>query len=279
MTTEFKRVPAIDKCFSILQLFAESRHSLGISEISKQLELSKSTVFNIIYTLEDLEILEQSHDGKFQFGTQLYILGNETGKRSELIQTIHPYLDKINRETKLSAFLGIRSGLRAIIIDKVDTAYDIKISSEIGMHLSLLAGAGGKALLCQLKDEEIDQILTENPLKQFTSKTCIEKTRFKKEVLKIREEGIAFDDEEYIEGVVAFSVPLKTYRHDLQIAIWAVGLKQQVNSGSIPQNSDFLRKIANAINQRFSPVLTETDSGKGPGSQFFHKKQARRRNV
>jgi IclR family KDG regulon transcriptional repressor len=42
VTPEFKRVPAIDKCFSILQLFAESKHSLGISEIAKQLELSKS---------------------------------------------------------------------------------------------------------------------------------------------------------------------------------------------------------------------------------------------
>ncbi len=266
MTTEFKRVPAIDKCFAILQLFAESRHSLGISEISKHLELSKSTVFNIMYTLKDLEILEQCNDGKFQFGTQLYLLGNETGKRSELIQTIHPYLDKINRETKLSAFLGIRSDLRAIIIDKVDTAYDIKISSEIGMHLPLLAGAGGKALLCQLEDEEIDQILTQNTLKQLTSKTCIDKTRFKAEVLKIREEGIAFDDEEYIEGVVAFSVPLKTYRRDFQIAIWAVGLKQQVSSASITEISDFLRKISNAIHQRFSPAVTETGHGKGPES-------------
>jgi len=32
-------------------------------------------------------------------------------------------------------------------LDKVDTAYDIKVSSEIGMHLPLLVGAGGKALL------------------------------------------------------------------------------------------------------------------------------------
>ena len=263
MIPEFKRVPAVDKCFLILQLFAESKHSLGISEIAKQLELSKSTVFNIIYTLEDLDILEQCHNGKFQFGTRLYLLGNETGKRSELIQAIHPYLDKINRETKLSAFLGIRSGLRAIIIDKVDTAYDIKISSEIGMHLPLLAGAGGKAILCQLKDEEIDQILTENTLRQLTSKTCMDKARFKKEVLKIRKAGIAFDDEEYIEGVIGFSVPLKSYRPNLQIAIWAVGLKQQVSSGNIPEISHFLRKIATALNQRFSPAVTETGCGKG----------------
>lgn len=269
MKTEFKRVPALDKCFSILQLFAESKHSLGISEISKKLELSKSTVFNIIYTLEDLQILEQCQNGKFQFGTHLYLLGNETGKRSELIQTIHPYLVKINRETKLSAFLGFRSDLRAIIIDKADAAYDIKISSEVGMDLPLLAGAGSKALLCQLKDEEIDKILNENKLKRFTSKTCVDEIRFKKEISKAKEEGIAFDDEEYIEGVVAFAVPLKTHRNDLQVAIWAVGLKHQVGSASIPEISKFLLNVAREINLRFFPPILEPDYEKGPETQYI----------
>jgi len=55
MPNEFKKVPAIDKCFTILQLLAKSKQALGISEISKQLALNKSTVFNIIYTLKDIE--------------------------------------------------------------------------------------------------------------------------------------------------------------------------------------------------------------------------------
>ena len=66
-------------------------------------------------------------------------------------------------------------------IDKVDTAYDIKISSEIGMRLPLLADAGGKTLLCQLSNEEIDHIVTENALKQFTSNTCTDRREFIKD--------------------------------------------------------------------------------------------------
>ena len=259
MPTEYKKVPAIDKCFAILELLANSKQALGISEISKQLELNKSTVFNIMYTLKDIKILEQYRDGKFHFGTLLYLLGNSNGKRSDLIQTVHPYLAKINNETKLSAFLGIRSELRAIIIDKVDTAYDIKISSEIGMRLPLLAGAGGKALLCQLSNEEIDHIVTENALKQFTCTTCTDRSEFIKDVLKIREDGIAFDDEEYIEGIVAFALPLKAYQQDLQAAIWAVGLKQQVSPENVPKINKFLKRIATKINLRFSRTeMSET---------------------
>lgn len=257
MPNEFKNVPAIEKCFAILQYFAKSKQTLGISEISNQLELNKSTVFNIIYTLKNLEILEQYPDGKFHYGTLLYLLGNANGKKSELIQTVHPYLGKINLETHLSAFLGIRSDLRAVILDKVDTAHDIKISAEIGMRLPLLAGAGGKALLSQLSNPEIDQILSANSLKKFTGKTCTDKKVFKNDVLNIRKEGVAFDDEEYIDGVVGFAAPLATNRSDLQAAVWVVGFKQQVRKENKSNISNLLKKIAIEINHRFYKTTGE----------------------
>ena len=75
---------------------------------------------------------------------------------------------QLNQETKLSAFLGTRSGLRAVIIDKADTAFDIKIYSEIGMRIPLLAGAGGRVLLAQMPDDEVDDILSKNKIKKST---------------------------------------------------------------------------------------------------------------
>ena len=253
MPIEFKRVPAIEKCFSILDHLAYSNHPLGISEIAKQLSLNKSTVFHIIHTLTDLAVLEQDSKGKFRLGARLFTLRNIAGRDSDLIRTVHPFLRKINVETMLSAFLGIRIGLNAVIVDKVDTAFDIKISSEIGMRLPLLAGAGGKALLCQLSDSEIDGILDEVRLKKFTPHTRINKAAFKKSVLLTRQDGIAFDNEEYIEGVVAFAVPLKTHLNDLQAAIWAVGLSHQVSDKIHASVIQILKDAANAINHRFLP--------------------------
>jgi IclR family KDG regulon transcriptional repressor len=252
MSTEFKRVPAIDRCFAILQLFARTKRSLGISEIARELGQHKGTVFNAIHTLSSLEVLEKDINGKFRFGTTLYMLGNTAGRRSELIRTIHPYLDQINRNTKLSAFLGIRAGLNAIIIDKADTANDLKISSEVGMRLPLLAGAGGKALISQLPDNIIDQILLENDLKPYTPYSITDKTLYKNEIMKLREVGIAFEDEEYIKGIVAFAAPIKSYREDLQAAVWVVGVKEQVPQKRRIEISLFLKKTVEEINKRFS---------------------------
>ena len=263
MPNAIKNVPAIEKCFAILEYFAKSRQALGISEISKQLELNKSTVFNIIHTLKNLEILEQYPDGKFHFGTFLYLLGNASGKKSELIQTVHPFLEKINHRTKLSAFLGIRSGKHAVIIDKVDSVHSIKISGEIGMRLPLPAGAGGKALLSQLSDTEIDRILSARSLKRFTAKTCTDKKAFKRDVLNVRKEGVAFDNEEYLDGVVAFAAPLTTNRSDLQAAVWVVGLKQQVSSKRQSEITCFLKQISIDINHRFYQSTEEVKDERG----------------
>ncbi len=251
MTTEFKRVPAIDRCFTILQLFAKFKRPLGISEIARELGLYKSTVFNAVHTLSSLEVLEQDDDGKFRFGTTLYVLGNTAGRQSELIQTIHPYLDRINRRTKLSAFLGIRAGLNAVIIDKVDTANDLKISSEVGMRLPILAGAGGKALMSQLPDEAIDQILSDNILEPYTPYSITDSDNYKNEIMKLRDEGIAFENQEYIKGIIAFAVPIKSHRDNLQAAVWAVGLKEQVPENKQKEIIQFIKKTADEISSRF----------------------------
>jgi len=255
MTRHFKRVPAIDKSFAILKLLSESPPPLGISEISNRLSLSKSTVYNLMYTLEDLEIVEQTLEGKFRFGLQLYLLGNRSGRRSALIQTAHPYLEEINRATKLSAFLGIRSGRHAVIVDKVDSAFDIKVSTDIGMRLPLLAGAGGKALLSMLPDEEIDQLLDDANLKKFTPRTSTDKARFKQSVIRVREECFAFDDQEYIDGIVAMAVPIKTRQPKLQAAIWAVRLKQQARKGRLSSARKLMVDTADKLSTRF--MLTD----------------------
>ncbi|MBW1774901.1 MAG: IclR family transcriptional regulator [Deltaproteobacteria bacterium] len=250
MPPAFKRVPAIDKCFDILELLAQSKEPMGISGISGKLNLNKSTVFNIAHTLMDLNVLEHQPDGKFVFGTRFYILGNMAGKRSDLLQIAHPYLEKINEKTKLSAFLGLRSDRQVILIDKVDAAYGIKLSSEIGMQMPILAGAGIKAMLSQLSDEEIDKILVRTELKRYTPSSIIDKADFKEEILEVRKQGIAYDREEYIEGMVAFAIPVQAKGRDLQAAIWAVGLTRQVSEASMPELIGLLKEISEEINYR-----------------------------
>jgi IclR family KDG regulon transcriptional repressor len=148
-------------------------------------------------------------------------------------------------------FLGIRSGMRAVIIDKVNSTFDITVMSEVGMRIPLLAGAGGKALLSLLPDDEIDRILLKNDLKPFTPFSCTDKRKYKSMILETRETGIAFDLEEYIEGIRAFAVPLNLNNEGIVAAIWAVGLKDQIKNTQIDSYAEFLKGIAERIETLF----------------------------
>ncbi len=250
MPPAYKSVPAVDKCFAVLDLLSKTDKPFGISDISKKLALNKSTVFNMIYTLIDLKVLEDLGGGKFGFGPRLYMLGSASGKRSELIQVVHPYLEKINQETKLSTFLGIRSDLRTVLIDKADSAHGIRLSSEIGMQMPALGGVGIKAMLSQLSQAEVAGLLEKTDFRKYSPATIMDKKRYLKEIDKVRSEGIALDREEYMEGMVAVGVPIKTPNRQIQAAVWVVGLKQQIPPEAALSLSELLKGIAREINQR-----------------------------
>jgi IclR family KDG regulon transcriptional repressor len=254
---EFKRVPAVDKCFGVLELFAGCERPLFISEIARTLKYNKSTVYNILHTLADLDVLEHAKENTFRFGTTLYALGKSASNGSELISTVHPYLEEINQRTRLSVFLGIRSDGHAVVLDKVDSPEDIKVSSETGMRIPLLAGAGGKVLLSLLPDSELDDILSENRPKKFTPKSCADKKGYKELIKKARQDGFAFDDEEYIEGVRALAVPLHLHRDHLQAALWIVGLKSQIKIETLHSLRSILKETTKRIESRFflAPAL------------------------
>jgi DNA-binding IclR family transcriptional regulator len=197
-------------------------------------------------------VLEQHADGKFSFGTQMYVLGRVAGAQAELVTTVRPYLEEISRSSNFSAFFGIRSDLKAMIVDKVDAAVELRMTSDVGIRFPVFAGASGKALLCQLSDSEIDEILDRKELERFTPHTCVDKQEFKKAVLEVRERGVAVDVEEYLEGIAGVAVPLHTRRPGVEAAIWVVGLTRHISEGAIPQMCQRLKTVAEQLNMRFS---------------------------
>jgi DNA-binding IclR family transcriptional regulator len=251
MIPEYKAVPAVEKCFQILDLLAGSKKPLGISEIANYLNYHKSTVFNIVYTLTGLGILENGYQNKFTLGVQLYLLGRAAGSESELIHTVRPYLEKITEKTKLTAFLGIVSRGRVVILDKVDSPYGIRVSSEVGLSIPLVAGATGKVFLSLMSDDEVEKILSQKKMRQYTPFSCTNKTRFKHMIKEAREHGFAVDREEYIEGIRAVAVPLKVGKGRPLAALWVVGLSSQLKDELIPGYCLFLKKAEAEIASHF----------------------------
>ena len=249
---KFKRVPAVDKCFRILELVSDTPAPLGVTELAGRLNYNKSTVFNILHTLLDLGFLAEAPENKVIPGLRLHHLSRSSDLSTVLLSKIHPFLEEINRRMNLSVFLGIRSGLKAVIIDKVDSSQDIKVSSEIGMKIPLIAGSHGRALLAHLSEGQLDKLLSEMNLRKYSPKTPAGIREFRREIQKVREDLFAFDDEGYLEGIRSLAIPILLGRSYFQAAIWTVGLKNQISDDQIPGHRLFLKQVGERIEDLFS---------------------------
>lgn len=251
MTAEFKAVPAVYKCFHLIDLLVTGKTPLGVSAMASALGYHRSTVFNLAYSLLDLGILEKDEQGRFFPGVRFFQLGSTLPQKQSLIQAVRPFLEKINTETGLTAFLGIRSALNAVIIEKADAISGLKVSSEVGDSHPLFAGAGGKALLSQLSDTELDQLITDGNLVAFTSQSCVDKQEFFSIIQNVRKEGMAFDMEEYVDGIRAVAVPLPVSQR-VPAAIWAVGLKKKLPVDRLQAHGHFMAGIARTILEKLA---------------------------
>ncbi|THB81476.1 MAG: IclR family transcriptional regulator [Desulfobacteraceae bacterium] len=229
------QAPIVKKAFDILKAISRSREGLSISDLSKKLDIGKSTVHGIMAALEAQgAIIRDPVSKRFSSGPTLIELGRLTHERIDLKKIARPFLEELMETCEESVFLGIRNGDHATVIDIVESKKDFKITSPIGTSIPILAGAIGKVFLSQLPRSEATAFLEDKSLPRFTTNSITSKTTYLRELQRVRQNGYALDDEEYISGVRAVASPVGGFSEGLA-AIWVVGFKAGLRSEKIDQ--------------------------------------------
>src|SRR3989339_67652 len=216
------QAPIIKKAFVILDVISKSNQGLRISEISSRLDISKSTVHGITAALEDVgALVRDSVSKRYTTGLTLMTLGKAAYERIDFKNIARPIMEDLMEQCQESVFLGVRNGESVTVIDIIESRKDFKITSPIGTTLPLMAGAVGKLFLSQMDSHDIEKYLHANPLVRYTANTIIDSDLYAKELEKVRQSGIATDDQEYLSGVRAVAAPIKKYGAHIP-ALWVV---------------------------------------------------------
>ena len=242
-------VPALEKAVRILDYLEENEELTSLSDISKQLEIPKSTVFRILKTLEKYHFIEQDKEkALFSLGPKLLSLANSARKDLNLIKISLPYLEELTRTTGLTSKLGVLKDEEVLVVNRINSNKDITVSTNIGSRFPIHAGASSKILLASLPDNRIDQILFSS-LERYTENTITDKNTIKKMLKKIRKNGYAEDKGEYLEGIRALACPVYNYENQIIAAVSLVYLNT-VNSGEKKEELLIpLRKCADSISK------------------------------
>ena len=221
--------PSVKKAFKILQMIADAPSGLGVSELSKRLNMGKSTVHGITMGLEALGVLVRDPiQKKYNLGYTLLELSRRAYARIELRDFVRGPMERLMEKVGETLFLGIMNGDHVTILDVVESRHEMKITSPPGTRLPLLAGATGKVFLSQVEEKKAKEIIQKMGLVRFTSKSILDQKKFLKEVEETKKKGYAIDDEEYMLGVRAIAAPIQTASPPLA-AVWVVGFTSSLD--------------------------------------------------
>lgn len=203
-------VPAIERAVRILNALKDGPSEYGVSELSKSLEINKSTVHGIVRTLSKHRMLEQDpNTRKYRLGPGLIELGGVARAGRDLRQVAHPFLVKLTERIGETVLLGVFEDDGITIIDRVEPGGEYHITASSGQRLPFAAGSFGRAFLAWMTDDQVDRLLTTHGLNRYTETTTTDLERFKDALRKVRQQGYSVDDrEQYLQGVWAVSAPI-----------------------------------------------------------------------
>lgn len=215
-------IPMLERSLRALELLSQSGEGLSLAELSQQLAAPKSSVFNILATLEHHGYIRPDNGtGRFILTPKLYRVGSPAVNRMSLKQTLHPLLAELVEQTGETANLGILEGGEAYYIESIEGPSRVRVAVAPGERLDLHATALGKVLLAHLPPDHIEVLLQQRPLTARTPYTVTELEALREELALIRERGYALDNEEDHLDIRCIGAPVRDHT---DVVIAAVSL-------------------------------------------------------
>ena len=244
------KAPIVGKAFQVLRLIARNPGGLTLSEVARELGIGKSTVHGIVSALlEEGALGRDLRTKKFTLGVTVIELGRSAHGRIDLKDAARPFMEKLMAQIQESVFLGVRNVDHVTILDIVESTRNLKITSPVGTTIPLLAGATGKLFLASMPEGQVTELLRVKGLPRYTEHPITDHRRYLQDIRKVRRDGMAFDDEEYISGVRAAAASIKTGDQSMS-AIWVVGFKPSMSDEKMQQLVAFMKSAADGISRR-----------------------------
>lgn len=199
---------AIDKAFSLLVAFGDQASSgLGVSELARRTNLSKSTAYRVLGMLERNDMVERIGTA-YRLGSRLHELGlavyapGQDRVRDQLL----PYLTDLFESTRQTVHLGVLYGDEVVYLAKLYGHRTMAAPSRIGGRLPAHCTAVGKALLAYRPSG--GRVLDGRPLPALTPRSITDPAVLSAELIRIRHEGIAVEREESRLGMTCVAAPV-----------------------------------------------------------------------
>ena len=196
------------RVLQILDLLATEQSPLRLADISRKLEIPKSTLLPILQTMTQCRYLTK--DGSDRYGLGIAMLGAAAaaGKLHSPQKVIKACLKELVEEFQETCYYGVLEGNRVLYLEKVESPQPLRMLTAIGHRLPAYATGLGKALLT---DHTLQQLETLYPdgFAPLTEKTVRDLPALADQLEAARKNGYAWEIEESTDHIRCFAVPVR----------------------------------------------------------------------
>lgn len=199
-------VKSVETTFEILNALMELGGA-GVTELADHLSMPKSTVYNYLGTLEQEEYVV-NQDGTYRVGIRFLEFGGYARHRKELFDIAKPEVDRLTEETGELANVMVEEHGMGSYLYRARGDKAVQVKAHVGNRVKLHTTGLGKAILAHLPEERVDEIIDRRGLDAETEYTITDRDELFDELEQIREEGVAYDDEERLKGLRCVAAPV-----------------------------------------------------------------------
>jgi len=197
--------------------FTVERSHWRLQELAREMNWDPATTHRFLKALTEARMLDENSDGSYSIGVLPVELSavyfSDEPRRKEMVSKCEQIADR----TGLTCQLGLLREDQMVIVTSYEGKSALKAAAMLGERLPLHATAGGKAILTQLSDAEIETLLPKR-LERFTDRTLTSRDVLIKEVRGAREDGITRAGGELAPALHAIGVPLPAATFDTRPA-------------------------------------------------------------
>lgn len=214
------KVKSLYKALKLLEYFDETHKEAGVTELAEYSGMLKSSVHNILQTLEICGYVTQnSATSKYMLGGTIVSLFSQYKVTRKLDYRITEYLQNIRNKFEVNAYLGVKEHNEAVYLCSEQAFFLEKdYLSKEGARVPLHCTSIGKILLGFSTVSEKEEFY-QQPLATYTEHTITDIDILRKQIDTIIYNGYATADNEYISGMYCLAVPVIIGGSDVQYAV------------------------------------------------------------
>jgi DNA-binding IclR family transcriptional regulator len=198
----------VQKAMNLLEALVRSGQPRRLTELARQLGLTKPNVYRLLSTLSVLGYVKKDPDTSLYSPTlKLWEMGSMLVRDVDLVSVANPRLRRLCDECGESVQLTVFDAGYVVYVDKVDSAQPLKAMTSIGSRLPASVTSTGKALLAWMPSEALD--LAFQHVKRYTPLTLTRRKDIERDLEETRARGYAINRGEFRVGITGIAVPIR----------------------------------------------------------------------